>query len=126
MNFGFGKETELKKRGSNNNNPKLVDESGDQAGTGADSRSPLLKKNEFLKSEPNQWVKDAARVEEGCVDKATSLQTEGNLTRTQILSFFEAATKRMRDPEVRTLFFFCAIHVGIHIVLPAVLSLNAH
>ncbi len=111
MNLGFGKTTELKESENNspNPNPKLVDESGDQEGTGTDSSSPLLKKNEFLKSEskPNQ---DATWAREGCVDEAAPLQTKGNLTRTQILSFFQAATKRMMDPEVRrrVLVFFSA------------------
>ncbi len=128
LNLGLGKKTELRERESNspNPNPKLVDESGDQEGTGTDSSSPLLKKNEFLKSEsePNQ---DAAWMREGCVDKATPLQTEGNLSRTQILSFFEAATKRMRDPEVRRSFilcsfFFSSVHIGIDILLHAAIT----
>ncbi len=128
MNLGFGKETGLKNRVSDNNNPKLEDESGDQAGTGVDSRSPLLKKNEGLNSEPNQWEKDAARLEEGSVDTAMSLQTEGNLTRTQVLSFFKAATNRMSDAEVRILcFFFSASHIDIIFIGRAALrSLNAH
>ncbi len=150
MQFGFGKGTELREKKSSNPNPspELVDESGgDHVGTGIDSRSPLLKKNELLESESNQREekddsrspllkknellesesnqreeKDAARMEEGYIDKATPLQTEGNLTRAQILHFFQAATNRMRDPEVMKgfkssillcFFSFCVVYVGL-------------